>query len=254
MRFKQAIVRRPGRSMVNGLSSTGQEVPDYEKALAQHSTYITAIERCGLEVTILEASEVFPDSVFIEDVALCTSKGAVICSPGATSRKGEEMLIVGAIKKHFSDTCKIEVPGTVEAGDIMMVGGHFFIGLSERTNIQGAHQMISHLKILGFTASTIHLNDILHLKTGLSYIENNNLLCWKVMSELPEFSKYNKIIIPENEHYAANSVWINGTVLVPSGNPLTEKLIQDLGYSTIALDMSEFKKLDGGLSCLSLRF
>jgi len=254
MRFKEAIVRKPGRSITNGISSSGQEKPYYDKAIEQHNSYIKALEECGLKVTILEASEEFPDSVFIEDVALCTLEGAIICNPGANSRKGEENLIIETIRKLFSNVSKIKDTGTVEAGDIMMVEDHFFIGLSERTNASGSQQMISFLENFGFSGSTIKLKEILHLKTGLSYIENHNLLCWNEMSALPEFSKYNKIIVPDNEKYAANSVWINGTVLVPEGNPITEKLIQDLGYKTIALDMSEFKKLDGGLSCLSLRF
>ncbi len=253
MEFKKAIVRTPGRSLISGIKGADQETPDYKKARSQHQSYIEALEKCGLEVDILDATEKYPDSVFVEDVALCTSKGAIICSPGAESRKGEEILIVEAVKSHFPDAGSIIYPGTVEAGDIMMAGNHFFIGLSERSNREGAEQMISFLNDYGFSGSTIKLKDILHLKTGLSYIENNNLLCWKEMSDLPELNSYNKIIVPENELYAANSVWINGTVLVPAGNPTTESLIQQHGYRTIALEMSEFKKLDGGLSCLSLR-
>lgn len=254
MHFKKAIVRTPGRSLVKGIKGAGTATPDYKKAMVQHKAYIKALEQCGLEVTILDASENFPDSVFVEDVSLCTSDGAIICNPGAESRKGEEELIVKAIESHLPLVGRIIYPGTVEAGDIMMVGNHFYIGLSDRTNRDGAYQIIAILSSFGYTASTVNLGNILHLKTAVSYIENKNLLCWQTLADLPEFDQYNKIIVPDNELYAANSLWINGTVLVPSGNPKTESLIQKHGYNTIALEMSEFRKLYGGLSCLSLRF
>lgn len=254
MNFKYAILRKPSKSLSGGLRSVDYGDPDYKLALLQHRAYILALQECGLEVTVLEPLEEYPDSVFIEDVALCTPGGAIICKPGAGSRRGEEIHVVNAIRKHFQQPGKIISPGTVEAGDIMMAGKHFYIGLSQRTNREGAEQMIAALEKYGFIGSCIPLKGILHLKTGISYLENNNILCWKEMSLLPEFSQYNKLVVPDNEKYAANSVWINGTVLVPRGNPVSERLIKEQGYNTIALDMSEFRKLDGGLSCLSLRF
>lgn len=252
--FKKAIVRKPGRSLINGLRAASLGNPDYNLALSQHLDYIDTLRRCGLEVTILEASEEYPDSVFVEDVALCTDRCAVITRPGAISRRGEAEEIKEVIYKNFDTVEEISYPGTIEAGDIMMVDNHFFIGLSDRTNLAGAEQMLSILQSHGFTGSTVPLYEVLHLKTGVSYLEDNNLLTWGEFISSKQFSNYNRIVVPLAEGYAANSLWINGKVLIPSGHPETAKLIKQQGYKIIELNMSEFQKLDGGLSCLSLRF
>ena len=145
-------------------------------------------------------------------------------------------------------------PGTVEAGDIMMVGSHFYIGLSDRTNEHGAQQMIDILQKHGMTGSTVSLEKVLHLKTGLAYLENNKLVVCGEFTTTPDFEQFNRIEIPEKESYAANCIWVNGTVIVPAGHPAARDKIAAAGYPIIELDMSEFQKLDGGLSCLSLRF
>ena len=100
----------------------------------------------------------------------------------------------------------------------------------------------------------VPLEKVLHLKTGVNYLENNNMLVSGEFIDKPDFAKYNKYIIPESESYAANCIWMNGTVLVPAGYPETEKLVRSMGYDVILVDTSEFRKIDGGLSCLSLRF
>jgi dimethylargininase len=136
----------------------------------------------------------------------------------------------------------------------MMVESHFFIGVSRRTNNQGADQLIEILRSYGYTSSKITLSMILHLKSGASYIENNNMLVTGELVDRKEFATFNRIIVAEDENYAANSLWINGIVLVPQGFPKTRIQIEKAGYETLILDVSEFRKLDGGLSCLSLRF
>ena len=252
--FTKAIVKKPCKNIILGISTNRAEIPDYEKAMIQHSEYILTLKKCGLEVTILEADENFPDSCFIEDVALFTPYCGIITNPGASSRKGEISGIKSVVSRFFANIEKIKVPGILEAGDVMMVGNHFYIGLSERTNLNGAEQMISILKKYGMSASTITLEKVLHLKTGLSYLENNNLLACGEFISKPEFEKFNILEIPETEAYAANCVWINDFVLIPIGFPVSKDLIEGAGYKTIELDVSEFRKLDGGLSCLSLRF
>ncbi|KXI29938.1 dimethylarginine dimethylaminohydrolase family protein [Paraglaciecola hydrolytica] len=252
--FKHAIVRKPCKAMVKGLTAAKLGTPDYALALQQHQDYIVALRECGLQVTELAPLEDYPDSCFVEDVALITPQGAILTHPGAPSRRGEVDFIEAAIKQFFPYPDYIDAPGHVEAGDIMMVGGHFYIGLSARTNRQGAEQMISILSKHGLSGSVVKMSDLLHLKTGLSYLENNNLLTFGEMHHHPDFSDYHRIEISAEESYAANSVWINGTVLVPKGFPLALAAIQALGYQTREVAMSEFQKLDGGLSCLSLRF
>ncbi|MCF8367724.1 MAG: hypothetical protein K9G76_01685 [Bacteroidales bacterium] len=252
--FTTAIVKLPGKNLANGLSQSNLGQVDFDLALMQHQQYILALETCGLEVIVLDADDNYPDSTFIEDVALCTDKFAVVCNPGAPSRNGEQNDLEDLLPDHFSSIEYINTPGTVEAGDIMMVSDHFYIGQSDRTNINGAKQMKYILQKYGKTASIVPLNKMLHLKTGLSYLENNNLLISGEFIENPEFKDFNKIIISEKEAYAANSLWINGNVLVPEGYPDTLQKIEDAGYKVLEIDVSEFRKLDGGLSCLSLRF
>jgi dimethylargininase len=195
-----------------------------------------------------------PDSVFVEDTALITPKMAVLTNPGAISRVPEVENIKGSIEKVHNNIVRIDAPGTLEAGDVMMVGGHFYIGLSERTNAKGAQMLINILENHGMTGSVVSIGGMLHLKSGVSYLENNNLLISRVLFNTSSFSQYNKIVVEEDEAYAANSVWINDKVLVPSGYPKTARAIHRAGYEIVEIDMSEFKKLDGGLSCLSLRF
>ena len=256
-KFNNVIVRRPCRAICEGITSAPElGKPIYEKALQQHDTYIEALKQCGVEVTVLEADERYPDSCFVEDPALITRKCAIITNPGAASRNGEKNEIIGAVKKFFPED-KIEYikdPGTLEGGDVMMVGDTFYVGLSARTNAEGIRQLTEILNKYGLECIQVPLEKVLHLKTGVNYIENNNMLVSGEFIEKPEFEKYNKIVIPEDEAYAANCIWVNDTVLVPAGYEKTKAAIEKAGYKVIVVDTSEYRKIDGGLSCLSLRF
>ncbi|WP_042352350.1 dimethylarginine dimethylaminohydrolase family protein [Bacillus massiliigorillae] len=254
--FKNVIVRVPASSISEGITSASLGKPIYEKALMQHENYVSALTKTGVEVTVLEPKEAFPDSCFVEDVALCTSKCAIITRPGAETRQKEVQLadMKEALGKFYEHIEQIEAPGTVEAGDIMMVGDHFYIGESARTNKEGANQMIAILEKYGLSGSIVTLEKVLHLKTGLAYLENNNLLVAGEFIDDPEFAKFNKIVVPEDEAYGANCIWVNDYVLVPEGYPTVQKKIEELGYKVLVVDTSEFRKIDGGLSCLSLRF
>jgi dimethylargininase len=252
--FRNAIVRTPSPSMINGLSTAGLGKPDYRKALEQHAVYRETLKHLGLDVKVLPQNDKYPDSTFIEDVALCTPYCAVITRPGAVSRRGEIAGLRTVLGEYYDKIEIIRLPGTVEAGDILMVGSHFYIGVSNRTNNEGAEQLIKILDRHGMTGSKIVLKDLLHLKSGVSYLENNNLLSCTELMHNSDFEKFNMIMIDNDELYAANSLWINGKVLVPEGYPKTRKKIEKAGYETISLNVSEFCKVDGGLSCLSLRF
>jgi dimethylargininase len=252
--FHNVIVKKPCSSMTDGLSSADLGKPNFQLAIEQHESYIKTLKQCGVEVTVLEADENFPDSCFIEDVALLTKACAIITRPGAPSRRGEIIGLRETLEKFYENVEQIEAPGTIEAGDIMMVGNHFYIGLSARTNEAGANQMINILNKYNLTGSVVKLEKVLHLKTGLAYLENNNLLVAGEFVHSPIFSSFNKITIDEKESYSANCIWLNGHVIVPEGYENTKKAIEELGYIVHVVDTSEFRKLDGGLSCLSLRF
>ena len=253
--FTNAIVRTPGRSIDKGISdSKTLGLPNYERAIIQHQSYIDSLKKCGLDVLILEPCEEYPDSTFVEDVALITPNCAIITRPGALSRRGEVHQIELVLKQKFNNIEQIEEPGTIEGGDIMMVGDHYYIGLSERTNLDGAKQIIQILNKYGMSGSTISLKKLLHLKTGLSYLEENNLVVCGEFIEESSLERYNQIEIPEKESYAANCIWVNESVIIPKGYPNTKKRIENSGYRVLETNVSEFQKLDGGLSCLSLRY
>lgn len=255
MNFKKVVVKKPAPSMVEGISTVDLGRPDYKKALKQHKNYIQALKKCGVEVTVLETDDQFPDSVFVEDPAIVTEKCAIITNPGAESRNGEIIKMKEALKEFFPENLEeIQSPGTLEGGDVMQVEDHFYIGLSERTNKKGAEQLIDYLEKYGYSGSIVEFEGILHLKTGIAYIGDNTMAATDILYDKDEFKKFKKIKISDEEAYAANCIRVNDYVIVPEGFAKTKAAIEKEGFATITVDVSEFRKLDGGLSCLSLRF
>ncbi len=255
--FTKAIVREPAANFSGGLTSVDLGKPDHELALRQHEAYCRALEACDLNLIRLPADERHPDSTFVEDAAIVTPNGAVITRPGAESRLGETQDIERALRNHFPDLPAIVAPGTVDGGDICEAGDHFFIGLSRRTNEAGAGQLARILESFGYSSSLIDirgLSNILHLKSGMAYIAPNHLVIIDALSGQKAFSGYELIRVNSSEEYAANCVFINDRILIPAGFPDLKRQLDDLGHRTIPLEMSEFQKMDGGLSCLSLRF
>ena len=251
--FTKAIVRKPGTTFSQGLSSTDLGKPDYQLCLKQHQAYCEALKSCGLKVYELKADENYPDSTFVEDTAIVTKKCAIITHPGHASRRGEIESIAEELIKHHPIE-RIEAPGTLDGGDIMQVEDHFYIGLSNRTNNEGAKQLTNFLNKYGYTASTIKVRDILHLKSGINYIGDGIIVMMEALKETKEIASFEKILITEEETYASNCLRINNFIITAKGFPNTKRKLLKTPYKIIELDMSEFEKMDGGLSCLSLRF
>lgn len=255
--FSKAIVRQPGRNFAGGLTTADLGRPIFRRALEQHEAYCRALETCGLEVIRLKPDDRYPDSTFVEDTAVLTPRGAIITRPGAESRAGEIDGIEQALRKHFPNFHSIIAPGTLDGGDICEADNHFFIGVSHRTNEAGAQQLATWLKSIGYTASLIDIRDlsnILHLKSGISYLGGRRLVIIEALRVRREFSDYELICLNPAEEYAANCLLLNDKVLVATGFAETKRTLERMGYQTIPLDMSEYQKMDGGLSCLSLRF
>ena len=255
--FTKAIVRPPGANYATGLTTVDLGAPDLERALKQHEAYCQTLKSCGLNLIRLGADEDHPDSTFVEDTAVLTARGAVITRPGAPSRRGETSQIAPVIRDYFSTVHLIEEPGTVDGGDICEAGEHFFIGVSLRTNEHGARQLAGILESFGYSSSLIDIrgvSNILHLKSGLAYLGGKQLVLIEALGGRKEFSGYELVCLDSSEDYAANCLEVNGKVLIADGFPATRRELEHRGYQTIALDMSEFQKMDGGLSCLSLRF
>ena len=256
-RFTHAIVRPPAQTFAAGLTRFDLGKPDRSRALEQHQAYCNALQKCGVELIPLPPDERYPDSTFVEDTALITQRGAIITRPGAESRLGEVDDIDRALREFFSELRHIEPPGTVDAGDVCEAGNHFFIGLSNRTNEAGAQQLSNLLAEWDYTSSLIDIRDlsnILHLKSSLAFLGTDQLVLIGELAQRKNFEAYSIIHVPAGEEYAANCLLINEKVFVAAGFPNFEERIRSLGYDTITLEMSEFEKMDGGLSCLSLRF
>jgi dimethylargininase len=255
--FRNAIVREPGANFADGLTSVDLGAPVFERVLQQHRAYCQALESCGLEIIRLTAEESYPDSTFVEDTAVLTPRGAVVTRPGHASRRGEIEAIEPVLRQHYSDARSILEPGTVDGGDVCEAGEHFFIGVSRRTNEAGARQLAQLLDSFGYTSSLIDirgLSNILHLKSGLAFLDGKHLVVIEALQHRKEFSSYDLICLNSAEEYAANCLELNGKVLIAAGFDETKNQLDQLGYQTIPLELSEFQKMDGGLSCLSLRF
>ena len=255
--FRNAIVRPPDSRFAEGLTTAGLGAPILERALEQHARYCEALERCGLALTRLDPDPRYPDGTFVEDDAVLTPGCAILTRPGAESRQGEVAGIRGALGRFYRSIRVIEAPGTLDGGDICEAEGRFFIGISERTNEDGARQLAGFLENEGHTSSFVDIRKIrgiLHLKSGIAYLGDGRLVLINALAGREEFREYEIVHVEAAEEYAANCVRINDRVLLAAGFPALEKSLVRLGCKVVSLEMSEFRKMDGGLSCLSLRF
>ena len=255
--FRNAILRRPAANFADGLTTGSLGKPDFGQVTQQYQSYCDALTRCGVELTILEADPAYPDSTFVEDTAVLTQKTAILTRPGAKTREGEVSSIRAPLAKFFSSFAEIKAPGTVDGGDICEAEKHFFVGLSQRTNEDGGRQLAEILAGEGYTSSLVDIRkmkSLLHLKSGIACIGRHHLVVTEEIASRKEFAEYDLIRVSAGESYAANCIRVNDHVLIPAGCPGLKSDLEHLGYSVIALEMSEFQKMDGGLSCLSLRF
>jgi dimethylargininase len=255
--FTNAIVRIPASNFDAGLTTVLFGSPIFDRALEQHRQYCQALIQCGLVLTTLEADLRFPDSTFVEDTAILTARGAIFTRPGAQSREGEVEAIRPAILDFFPSPLAIKAPGTLDGGDVCEAEDRFLIGLSQRTNEEGVRQLAAHLASFGYSSSVIDvrpMTTILHLKSGISYIGDNTLIVMEEMADNAEFQGFDLIRVNAEESYAANCVRVNDRVLVAADFPKLTADLRARGFDPLTLEMSEFQKMDGGPSCLSLRF
>jgi dimethylargininase len=257
VRFSHAIVRPPAATFAAGITSSRLGPPDLALALEQHEVYCRTLNSLGLSLVSLPADPRFPDSTFVEDAAIVTSRGAILTRPGAPSRAGEVAALGAALGRWFPELGGIAAPGTVDGGDVCEAGPHFFIGVSQRTNAEGAAQLAAWLTGRGFGSSVIDVRKLpgmLHLKTGLSWLGGRRLLAVEEIAGHEALSGWEVVEVPKGEEYAANCIRVNDAVLVAQGFRETAALVRGLGHDVAAIDMSEYRKMDGGLSCLSVRW
>jgi len=255
--FRRAIVRRPAENFADGQTTVDLGVPDFEKTLAQHGRYCEALVSCGLALTRLPADPRHPDSTFVEDTALIAPGGAILTRPGAPSREDEVADMEPALHEFFPALRRIQPPGTVDGGDVCEAGDCWFIGISARTNEEGARQLSDFLADDGCGSSTVDIRSvprILHLKSGIAHLSERRLVVIEALASDPAFAGWEIVRVEPGEEYAANCVAVNDRLLFARGFPRLEKGLRGLGFRPLVLDVSEFEKMDGGLSCLSLRF
>jgi len=253
--FTHAITRTPSDSVAKGLRAENQGDPSGEAFRKEHELYVAALKDAGLEVEVLPALEDFPDSCFVEDPAFCLPEGAIVLRPGAESRLGEAARIEPDLERFFDIVVNLPEGGYVDGGDVLMLDEEILIGLSARTDATGAEHFKEILQAWGYTARVCETPEgVLHFKTACSTLGDGVILATQVMADSGFFGDRKLVVIPEGEEYAANVIRVNEVVLIPEGYPQTKAAIEAAGFKTVVVPTHEARKVDGGLSCLSLRF
>lgn len=252
--FDSAIVRKPGTSVVKGLRAGGQANPRYDVVLAEHKAYCAALKAAGVTVQVLEPLEAFPDSIFVEDPALVFHEGAILLRPGNASREGETAAIAPVLRDRFERVLEL-ASGYVDGGDILTTGERVMIGLSARTDAEGAESLISCLAEFGRKGEVVQTpEDVLHFKSDCALMDERTVLTTRRLAQSGVFSDFETLIVPEGEEGAANALRINDRVFISTGFPGTTALLEKAGYKLVPLETSEIAKIDAGLSCMSLRW
>lgn len=253
--FSHAISRRPAASITQGLRAVDNGAPDLALFELHHADYIAALRSTGAEVMVLDPLEDYPDSVFVEDAALCLPEGAVIMRPGAPSRLGEAEEMAPTLARFYKDIRTITNPHYIEGGDILTTEKEILVGTSARTTPGGIDALRSAVADWGHSVREVTTPvGVLHFKTDCSLLDEETILATKRLDASGCFEGYRVIHTAEGEEAAANSIRFNELVIMPSGFPRTAETLDKAGYNIREFGNSEAAKLDGGMSCLSLRF
>lgn len=252
--FSRALCRIPGDSVAQGLRATGAQDPDPALFRSEHTAYVEALIDAGVSVEVLPPLEAFPDSVFIEDAALCLPEGAVVLAPGAPTRAGEADAIRAPLENHYRTVATIQ-QGTIDGGDILVTDREILVGLSERTTAEGVASLRAIVESWSYTVTMVDTPlGVLHFKTDCGLLDGETILATHRLAECEAFKKYHVLLVPRGEEAAANAVRVNDVVFLSAGFPKTTDLLTAAGFKVVALPTSQAALVDGGLSCLSLRF
>jgi len=251
--FGRAIVRRPAPSVVDGIR-VGGEAPSYEGVKAEHEAYVAALEAAGLQVEVLAPLPAYPDSVFVEDPAFVLPEGAILLRPGACSRLGEAAEIASALGRRFDRVLELD-EGFADGGDILILPGEILIGLSARTDKLGAKRFCELARDLGRKARIVETPPgVLHLKTACALVDEETIIATPALAAAGCFPGFELILTPKGEAQAANLIRVNDRVLIGADYPRTADLLAARDCDLAPLDVAEIRKIDAGLSCMSLRW
>lgn len=254
-RFTHAIVRAAAQSATSGLRAVDSGAPDVALMQQHHADYVAALRAAGAEVTELPALPAFPDAQFVEDTAICLREGAVVVRPGAPSRLGEAAEMAPVLARFYDEILTVKGPGTIEGGDVLVTESAILVGRSARTDAAGIAEMTALVDRWGYTVRELQTPPgVLHFKTDCSLLDAETILSTPRLDAAGGFKGYRVIHTAEGEEAAANSIRFNDAVIVPAGFPRTAELLAKAGYNIVPVGNSECAKLDGGMSCLSLRF
>jgi dimethylargininase len=253
--YTHAIGRTPGQSVVTGIRSGGGPDPDFGALMREHEGYVATLRELGLAVDVLPPAEAYPDSIFVEDPALVFTEGAIVLNLAARSRAGEADLIAPVLEKHFDRVLRMQGPGHADGGDILVLPDRVLIGLSGRTDKEGAQELIGLLAQLGKKAEVAETPPgVLHFKTGCSLINEDTVFALPAMASSPAFKGLRVVPVPVGEEKAANKLRIRDTALVGENFPQSLEIIEKLGVRTRAMKVEQIGRIDAGLSCMSLRW
>jgi len=254
--FGHAITRKPGRSIVDGLRAADIGTPDLARMLEAHAAYVAALRSTGAEVVELPALEAYPDSVFVEDTMLCLPRVTISMRPGAVSRQGEVAEMMPAVRAFYGEKMReISAPGTIEGGDILVTGREILVGLSARTTRDGISQLTDIAREYGYSTRMVETPDgVLHFKTDCGLLDADTILATPRLAASGCFDGYRVLHVAPEEEAASNCIRFNNLVIMASGFQRTAAMLDAAGYQVVEIENSECAKLDGGMSCLSLRF
>jgi dimethylargininase len=249
-----AITRAVSPGIVHcELTFVARQPIDLAKAEEQHRAYHALLEKCGARVITLPPELALPDSMFVEDPAIVLDELAIILPLGTDTRRAEAASIAQALAKFRKLAC-VDLPGTVEGGDVLRVGRRLFAGVSSRTNAEGIRQLASILAPYGYEVISVAVTGCLHLKSAVTYIGRNTLLANRGWFDTRPFSGFEWIEVAPEEPHAANALMIGGTVIFPASFPRTRARLESRGFHVTPLDISELQKAESGLTCSSLLF
>ena len=244
-----ALVRPPGASFSQAISShPAKEKIDLSRAREQHRNYVNALKKAGAKILVASPEDYLPDSTFVEDTAFVFRDTAFLCFSKEEPRKNE-VKSVEKILKVYRKTVRLDP--YLDGGDILDTPDTIFIGLSERTDARAIESLSQQIKK---KVVSVPILKGLHLKSAVSYLGNNILLLNPERVDSSAFNSFQWIEVEEKHSYAANCLAVEKLIFMPAGFPMIRKKICQEGFETIELDMSEFEKADGGVTCLSIIF
>lgn len=249
-----AITRAVSPAIVRcELSFIGRKPIDLARAQQQHQAYELLLAKLGAQVISLPPEPDFPDSMFVEDPAIVLDELAVILPLGTESRRGEGASLAKELAK-YRKLVYIQLPGTLEGGDVLRIGRNLFVGLTKRSNAEGIQQLREILRPYGYEVTPVAVTGCLHLKSAVTWIRDNTLLANREWFDTAPFAGYDWIDVDPSEPHAANALALSGTVIVPASFPKTRGRIGSLDFRVTTLDISELQKAESGLTCSSLLF